>query len=71
MANSTLSTIPHFMGWAAFGNAFVAEIAWIGVLGFGKFFQNALLLFCGLFDALIKLIPRRMFDVTFLETRLS
>jgi len=63
VADPTLPTIPHFVRGAAFRNAFVAKITWVGILWFGEFSHQALLVFGSLFYSFIEFIPGGMFYI--------
>jgi len=73
MANATFLAILHFLGYPAFGDAFMAEIARIGVLRFGQFSKDPLLFTGCLFYTIIEFILGRMagldFSVFYLLTR--
>lgn len=57
MSNTTLATVPHFVGCPPFGDAFVAKIAGVGILRLCQLLQYTLLFLRNLFNSLIELIP--------------
>ncbi len=69
MADAAFSAIPHFIGRAPLGNAFVTEIARVGILRFRQLFQDTLFVLGSLFDSFIKLVPRGVFYVLFPRRR--
>lgn len=63
MPDTALTTVSHFMRGTLLRDALVAEITGVGVLRFGQFSQDALLVFGRLFDPLIELIPGTVLHV--------
>lgn len=59
------------MGRSAFGDAFVAKIAGVGILCFRQLFQETLFFFGRLLDPFIEFVAGRMFYIGLFEPGIS